>query len=154
MELLKVDEVKTESGAFFVESYMDGSYRIVHRGETVARFKDGQVMGIHLAMQLGRTYAESKGGREGASGEAVGRGPEAGVRADHSGGDAARGGAHATEEAGEDCDCELTGDAEDPEPTHYDRVCEFCGKTWRGLHCPHDGYQNPCPHCGQRPLRK
>lgn len=31
------------------------------------------------------------------------------------------------------------------------RTCEFCGHQWAGLHCPHDGHQNPCPECGQRP---
>ena len=34
---------------------------------------------------------------------------------------------------------------------HFRRTCLFCGRQWRGLHCPHDGYQNPCPHCGKRP---
>jgi len=50
------------------------------------------------------------------------------------------------------CNCELTVDPDDPEDDwHYDRVCEFCGAKWRGLHCPHDGVQNPCPGCGKRP---
>ena len=35
--------------------------------------------------------------------------------------------------------------------THYERICLFCGETWLGLHCPHDGYQNPCPNCGKMP---
>ena len=35
---------------------------------------------------------------------------------------------------------------------HYKRTCEYCGHTWGGLHCPHDGYQNPCPVCGKRPI--
>ncbi len=34
---------------------------------------------------------------------------------------------------------------------HYKRTCNFCGHIWGGLHCPHDGYQNPCPVCGKRP---
>lgn len=35
--------------------------------------------------------------------------------------------------------------------THYERTCNFCGNTWLGLHCPHDGYQNPCPNCDRKP---
>lgn len=35
--------------------------------------------------------------------------------------------------------------------THYFRTCWSCGNTWWGLHCPHDGYQNPCPECGEKP---
>ena len=35
--------------------------------------------------------------------------------------------------------------------THYNRVCLFCGGTWLGLHCQHDGYQNPCPKCNEKP---
>jgi hypothetical protein len=35
--------------------------------------------------------------------------------------------------------------------THYERVCQSCGYVWLGLHCPHDGYQNPCPNCAERP---
>lgn len=35
--------------------------------------------------------------------------------------------------------------------THYERVCLNCGYTWLGLHCPHDGYQNPCPICEVKP---
>lgn len=34
---------------------------------------------------------------------------------------------------------------------HFKRTCEFCGYVWAGLHCPHDGYQNPCPKCKRRP---
>lgn len=34
---------------------------------------------------------------------------------------------------------------------HYKRICKNCGKEWDGLHCPHDGYQNACPHCGYIP---
>jgi hypothetical protein len=37
------------------------------------------------------------------------------------------------------------------EQHHYKRICESCGHVWGGLHCPHDGYQNCCPECGQRP---
>lgn len=36
---------------------------------------------------------------------------------------------------------------------HYQRTCLNCGKTWWGLHCPHDGYQNPCPACGTKPAQ-
>ncbi len=55
------------------------------------------------------------------------------------------------------CDCDFdpypVGDEDYGEESwHYARKCEFCGKTWRGLHCPHDGYQNPCPECNQRPV--
>ena len=35
--------------------------------------------------------------------------------------------------------------------THYHRTCQNCGKNWWGLHCPHDGYQNPCPECEFKP---
>lgn len=35
--------------------------------------------------------------------------------------------------------------------THYHRTCNSCGRNWWGLHCPHDGYQNPCPSCNKRP---
>ena len=34
---------------------------------------------------------------------------------------------------------------------HFKRTCEYCGHVWGGLHCIHDGYQNPCPKCGKRP---
>lgn len=34
---------------------------------------------------------------------------------------------------------------------HYKRTCEFCGEVWWGLHCPHDGVQNPCPRCCEAP---
>lgn len=34
---------------------------------------------------------------------------------------------------------------------HHQLVCQFCGETWWGLHCPHDGYQNPCPNCDVPP---
>jgi hypothetical protein len=51
------------------------------------------------------------------------------------------------------CDCEFAPyDDEPDEPSwHFKRVCVACGQSWYGLHCPHDGYQNPCPHCGTRP---
>ena len=55
------------------------------------------------------------------------------------------------------CNCEFVAKYEDDdgdnchEPWHYKRTCSSCGKWWYGLHCPHDGYQNPCPHCGTRP---
>jgi hypothetical protein len=35
--------------------------------------------------------------------------------------------------------------------THFHRTCQNCGKNWWGLHCPHDGYQNPCPECKTKP---
>lgn len=35
--------------------------------------------------------------------------------------------------------------------THYHRTCLNCGMNWWGLHCPHDGYQNPCPQCDETP---
>ena len=34
---------------------------------------------------------------------------------------------------------------------HYHRTCLSCGENWWGLHCPHDGIQNPCSACGMRP---
>ena len=54
------------------------------------------------------------------------------------------------------CDCEFQVDPDNPDedgekPWHYRRVCLSCGGVWWGLHCPHDGYQNPCPSCGVRP---
>ena len=54
------------------------------------------------------------------------------------------------------CDCEFTpykrGDDDYGEESwHYLRKCASCGKEWYGLHCPHDGYQNTCPKCGQTP---
>jgi hypothetical protein len=62
-------------------------------------------------------------------------------------------------ESREVCDCECDADPNDPdedgtegnEPWHYLRSCGACGHQWYGLHCPHDGYQNPCPECGTRP---
>lgn len=35
---------------------------------------------------------------------------------------------------------------------HYHRRCLECFHEWAGLHCMHDGYQNPCPNCGARPV--
>lgn len=55
------------------------------------------------------------------------------------------------------CDCVFTPDPEDedentPETAwHYLRRCAGCQYTWYGLHCPHDGFQNPCPQCKLRP---
>lgn len=50
------------------------------------------------------------------------------------------------------CDCEPDCGGEVPYAhTHFLRTCEFCGNQWEGLHCPHDGYQNPCGACGKRP---
>ena len=54
-----------------------------------------------------------------------------------------------TQNAVSDCDCEFDYPEEDS--WHYLRTCEACGHQWGGLHCPHDGYQNPCPACGIRP---
>ena len=51
-----------------------------------------------------------------------------------------------------ECVCEFDfaeGDGE--ESWHYTRECDNCGNIWAGLHCIHDGYQNPCPACGIRP---
>jgi hypothetical protein len=50
------------------------------------------------------------------------------------------------------CECEFDPyDDCDEESFHYRRVCEVCKGDWWGLHCKHDGYQNPCPYCGKRP---
>jgi hypothetical protein len=45
------------------------------------------------------------------------------------------------------CECEF----DDYQAWQYKRICLFCGHEWYGLHCPHDGHQNPCPLCGKRP---
>jgi hypothetical protein len=45
------------------------------------------------------------------------------------------------------CECEF----DDYQAWQYKRICLFCGHEWYGLHCPHDGHQNPCPSCGKRP---
>ena len=55
------------------------------------------------------------------------------------------------------CDCEFTPYPDDDpdrdeESWHFLRKCQKCGWEWYGLHCPHDGYQNPCPNCGQSPI--
>jgi hypothetical protein len=51
------------------------------------------------------------------------------------------------------CECEMTQDSLDPDDDwHYDRECQTCGCQWRGLHCPHDQIQNPCPACGTTPI--
>ena len=55
--------------------------------------------------------------------------------------------------AGEECACVFSEyDDEDfgEESWHFKRRCK-CGHTWYGLHCPHDGYQNPCPECSAVP---
>jgi len=51
------------------------------------------------------------------------------------------------------CNCEFTPDPDDPEEEsrHFLRTCLSCHKEWWALHCPHDGYQNPCHSCGVRP---
>lgn len=55
--------------------------------------------------------------------------------------------------SGAACGCEFDPRHRDGEheSVHYHRQCYQCGETWAGLHCPHDGYQNPCPKCGARP---
>jgi hypothetical protein len=40
------------------------------------------------------------------------------------------------------------------EKWHHKRTCAKCGARWGGLHCVHDGYQNPCPSCGETPKPK
>jgi hypothetical protein len=55
----------------------------------------------------------------------------------------------------DDCDCEFDPyPPDDPdaneESYHYLRTCGGCGRQWYSLHCPHDGYQNPCSECGWR----
>lgn len=58
-----------------------------------------------------------------------------------------------------ECHCEHTPDPDDPDENtkdtslHYLRRCQFCKATWWGLHCPHDGFQNPCGNCGKTPLK-
>lgn len=54
----------------------------------------------------------------------------------------------------ESCVCEFDpyDDGSDEESWHFKRICLFCGAVWWGLHCPHDGHQNPCPECGKRPV--
>jgi hypothetical protein len=55
---------------------------------------------------------------------------------------------------GEECRCEFQPyDKPDPlgESVDYKRKCRNCGHVWWGLHCPHDGYQNPCSKCKTRP---
>lgn len=53
------------------------------------------------------------------------------------------------------CECEFDpsfADEDGGESWHYKRSCTRCGMTWAALHCPHDGIQNPCPHCGVLPM--
>ena len=40
------------------------------------------------------------------------------------------------------------------ESWHFKRTCDYCGHVWAGIHCPHDGIQNPCPNCGKTPITK
>ena len=54
------------------------------------------------------------------------------------------------------CECEFDprydeDDGGPGEAWHFHRVCPSCGCEWAALHCPHDGYQNPCPRCGLLP---
>ena len=57
-----------------------------------------------------------------------------------------------------ECECEFSpipGDSEEGTPEtawHYFRTCSHCSEQWYGVHCPHDGIQNPCPKCGNVPL--
>lgn len=54
------------------------------------------------------------------------------------------------------CNCEFVRAPDDPpddEPWLFLRRCQFCNKTWYGLHCPHDGMQNVCPNCRVKPKR-
>jgi hypothetical protein len=46
---------------------------------------------------------------------------------------------------------ELFIDFAEENSTHYQRTCVYCGNTWLGLHCVHDGYQNACPNCERKP---
>ena len=48
------------------------------------------------------------------------------------------------------CDYDPYEDS-DEESWHFKRTCEACGHVWYGLHCIHDGYQNPCSNCGTVP---
>lgn len=41
----------------------------------------------------------------------------------------------------------MVDDADEEELWHFRRTCSNCGYVWGGLHCPHEGYQNPCPQC-------
>jgi len=55
----------------------------------------------------------------------------------------------------DECNCKFNSKEDDGgESWHYVRKCEFCGYSWHGLHCPHDGYQNPCPECKKTPIIK
>jgi hypothetical protein len=45
-------------------------------------------------------------------------------------------------------------DEDDESAWHFWRTCKSCGKKWAGLHCPHDGYQNPCPWCREMPASR
>lgn len=51
------------------------------------------------------------------------------------------------------CNCEFSPYPDSNEESwHYLRKCKVCGHEWFGLHCPHDGYQNLCPTCNNRPI--
>lgn len=51
------------------------------------------------------------------------------------------------------CECKFHQkyDDDDKGSWHFHRVCAYCATEWAGLHCVHDGYQNPCPKCGLLP---
>jgi len=56
------------------------------------------------------------------------------------------------------CECEFDIDLNSTDENtkdstwHYKRICLHCNNTWWGLHCVHDGHQNPCPECKIRPI--
>lgn len=51
------------------------------------------------------------------------------------------------------CDCEFDPYSDsDDKSYHFKRICKNCKFEWYGLHCPHDGYQNPCPKCKIKPI--
>jgi hypothetical protein len=46
-----------------------------------------------------------------------------------------------------DCQCAKDGDR-----SRFWRECDYCGYGHAGAHCPHDSYQDPCPHCDVAPV--
>lgn len=60
---------------------------------------------------------------------------------------------HSCELVDEVCVCTFDpyDDGDTEESWHYKRTCLHCGHSWFGLHCRHDGVQNPCPGCDVRP---
>lgn len=53
-----------------------------------------------------------------------------------------------------ECACEFTHDPAEPDEESFNYLRRFplCKGVWWGLHCPHDGFQNPCPNCGTVPM--